>query len=67
VVAQPSWVRRSRRVAEYWVKKPTKKLLALSLDGAIADVTDAPDSDVAPTAARARASRSATARKSAAI
>ncbi len=29
------------RVAEYWVKKPTKKLLALQLDGAIADITDA--------------------------
>lgn len=29
------------RVAEYWVKKPTKKMLALGLDGSIADVTDA--------------------------
>jgi hypothetical protein len=29
------------RVSEYWIKKPTKKLLALQLDGAIADVTDA--------------------------
>lgn len=34
------------RVAEYWVKKPTKKLLALQLDGAIADVTDAEESVV---------------------
>jgi hypothetical protein len=29
------------RVAEYWVKKPTKKVLALGLDGSISDVTDA--------------------------
>lgn len=35
------------RVAEYWVKKPTKKLLALSPDGAIADVTDADESVMA--------------------
>jgi hypothetical protein len=35
------------RVAEYWVKKPSKKLLALQLDGAIADVTDADDSVLA--------------------
>lgn len=34
------------RVAEYWVKKPSKKLLALQLDGAIADVTEAEDSVV---------------------
>lgn len=35
------------RVAEYWVKKPTKKLLALQLDGAIADVTEADESVIA--------------------
>jgi hypothetical protein len=35
------------RVAEYWVKKPTKKLLALKLDGSIADLTDAPEADIA--------------------
>jgi hypothetical protein len=29
------------RVAEYWVKEPTKRLLALQKDGAIADITDA--------------------------
>jgi hypothetical protein len=29
------------RVAEYWVRKPTKKLLALGLDGTISDITDA--------------------------
>lgn len=29
------------RVAEYWVKEPSKKKLALGRDGAIADVTDA--------------------------
>ena len=35
------------RVAEYWVKKPTKKRLALGVDGAIADVTDADESVIA--------------------
>lgn len=35
------------RVAEYWVKKPTTKVLALSPDGSIADVTDADDSVMA--------------------
>lgn len=35
------------RVAEYWLKKPTKKLLALGLDGAITDVTDADDAVIA--------------------
>lgn len=32
------------RVAEYWVRKPTKKTLALALDGSIADLTDADES-----------------------
>lgn len=32
------------RVAAYWVKKPTKKTLALLPDGSIADVTDADES-----------------------
>jgi hypothetical protein len=42
MVAQPELVSDDHvRVAEYWVKKPTKKLLALQLDGAIADITDA--------------------------
>lgn len=35
------------RVAEYWVKKPTKKTLALGLDGSIADLTDADASVIA--------------------
>ena len=39
------------RVAEYWVKKPAKKLLALGLDGAIADITDADDTVIARTRA----------------
>jgi hypothetical protein len=60
VVAQPELgQRRSRRVAEYWVKKPTKKLLALSLDGAIADVTDAPEKDVAAYRGKGRPDRGA--------
>lgn len=40
------------RVAEYWVKKPTKKLLALQIDGAIADVTAAEKSVIAQYAAK---------------
>jgi hypothetical protein len=40
------------RVAEYWVKKPTKKKLALQLDGAISDVTDADASVLAYHAAK---------------
>lgn len=35
------------RVSEYWVKKATKKLIALGLDGAITDLTDADESVVA--------------------
>src|SRR3954453_6752764 len=35
------------RVAEYWVKKPAKKLLALGRDGAIADITGADDTVIA--------------------
>jgi hypothetical protein len=35
------------RVAEYWVKKPTKKTLALAIDGSISDVTDADESALA--------------------
>lgn len=35
------------RVAAYWVKEPTEKLLALGLDGSIADITDADDSVIA--------------------
>jgi hypothetical protein len=35
------------RVAEYWVKKPTKKLLAIALNGAISDVTEADESVLA--------------------
>lgn len=35
------------RVAEYWVKKPSKKKLALQLDGAIADITEADESVIA--------------------
>jgi len=35
------------RVAEYWVKKPAKKLLALGRDGAIADITGADDTLIA--------------------
>lgn len=35
------------RVSEYWVRKPSKKLLALQLDGSIADVTDAEDTVIA--------------------
>lgn len=35
------------RVAEYWVKKPSKKTLALQLDGAIADITEADESVIA--------------------
>ena len=35
------------RVAAYWVKEPAKKLLALGVDGSIADITDADDSVVA--------------------
>ena len=35
------------RVAEYWVKKPTKKRLALAPDGSIADITDADESVLA--------------------
>ena len=35
------------RVAEYWVKKPAKSLLALGLDGAIDDITDADDAVIA--------------------
>ncbi len=42
-----SWVSDDHvRVAEYWVKKPSKKTLALQLDGAIADVTEAEPSVV---------------------
>lgn len=32
------------RVAEYWVKEATKKIVALGVDGAITDVTDADES-----------------------
>jgi hypothetical protein len=35
------------RVAEYWVKKPTKKQLALDSDGSISDVTNADESVMA--------------------
>jgi len=49
-----SWVPNSEwctddyvRVAAYWVKEADKKLLALSLDGAIADITDADESVIA--------------------
>lgn len=35
------------RIAEYWVKKPSKKTLALGLDGSISDVTDADASVIA--------------------
>lgn len=35
------------RVAEYWVKEATKKIVALGLDGAITDVTDADESVLA--------------------
>lgn len=35
------------RVVAYWVKEPTEKLLALGIDGSIADITDADDSVIA--------------------
>jgi len=35
------------RVSEYWVKKPTKKILALGADGSISDITDADESAIA--------------------
>jgi hypothetical protein len=50
----PGWGHNSRwcsddhvRVAEYWVKKATKKLVALGLDGALSDLTDADASAIA--------------------
>lgn len=43
-----SWVSDDHvRVSEYWVRKPTKRRLALGLDGSIADVTDAEKSVIA--------------------
>jgi hypothetical protein len=35
------------RIAAYWVKKPSKKMLALGLDGELTDVTDADKSVIA--------------------
>lgn len=43
-----SWVSDDHiRVSEYWIRKPTKRRLALGLDGSIADITDAEESVVA--------------------
>lgn len=39
------------RVAEYWVKKPIKRLLVMAPDGAITDITDQDDVDPARLAA----------------
>ena len=42
------------RVAEYWLKRPVKKTLALMPDGEILDLTDASDDDHAERLARAQ-------------
>ncbi|MDQ2079486.1 portal protein [Xanthobacteraceae bacterium Astr-EGSB] len=35
------------RVAEYWEKRPVKRTLALHADGAVEDLTDRPDTEIA--------------------
>ncbi len=54
------------RVAEYWVKKPVRRLLALTPDGRIDDITDDDAIRRSATAPTACASRNARASRSAA-